>query len=41
MTRAELEIKLDTALAEGRMTAEEADLEWLEFMHRDEVWEEW
>lgn len=40
MTLAELEIKLDTALAEGRMTAEEAEAEYQDFLHRDEVWQE-
>lgn len=38
--RAQLEDKLDKQVANGENTAEEADMEWLEFMHRSEVWSE-
>ena len=41
MTREELEARLDERVKAGLMTSEEADLEWLEFIHRDEVWDEW
>lgn len=41
MTKQELEAKLDAQVASGEITAEEADLEWHEFMHRSEVWTEW
>lgn len=40
MTKEELEARLDRELAEGKITPEEADDEWLEFMHRNEVWTE-
>lgn len=40
MTKEELEARLDRELAEGKITPEEADAEWLEFMHRNEVWAE-
>ena len=36
MTREELEAKLDK-----KLTAEEADLEWLDWMHESEVWNEY
>ena len=38
--RRQLEDKLDKQVANGEITAEEADMEWLEFMHRSEVWSE-
>lgn len=41
MTREELEEKLDREVFEGKITLAEAGEEWLEFMHRDEVWPEW
>ena len=40
MTREELEAKLEAQLASGEITAEEAEWEWQEFMHRSEVWTE-
>lgn len=40
MTRAELEKRLDDDVQAGKMTAEEADAEWLDYMHKDEVWQE-
>lgn len=40
MTRKELEAKLDAEVAAGEITPEEADQEWLNYMHRDEVWNE-
>lgn len=41
MTREQLESRLRTDLDAGRITAEEADLEFADFVHRDEVWREW
>lgn len=41
MTREELEAKLDKKLQSGEITAEEADLEWLDWMHESEVWNEY
>ena len=41
MTKCELEEKLEKELAEEKITAEEAEAEWQDFMHRDEVWCEW
>lgn len=41
LTKAELERSLDRKLAAGEITAEEAEMEWQDFMHRDEVWSEW
>lgn len=41
MTKTELEQKLNKQLAEGKISAEEAELEWQDFTHRDEVWTEW
>lgn len=38
--RRQLEDKLSRQVANGEITAEEADMEWLEFMHRSEVWSE-
>lgn len=39
--RKELEEKLQKQLDVGLITAEEAEMEWQDFMHRDEVWSEW
>lgn len=36
MTKAELEAKLDREIAEGKITPEEADDEWQDFMTRGE-----
>ena len=41
MTKEELEAKLDKELTEGKITIAEAEDEWQDFMHRDEVWQEW
>jgi len=41
MTTAELEKKLSRQLEAGEITAEEAEMEWQDWMHRDEVWQEW
>ena len=41
MTKEELEEKLDRELAEGKITPAEAEDEWQEYMHRNEVWQEW
>ena len=41
MTKQELEAKLDADLASGKITADEAELEWQDFTHQDEVWQEW
>lgn len=41
MTKTELELKLSKQLAEGKISAEEAEMEWQDYMHRDEVWSEW
>lgn len=40
MTREELEAKLERQLEAGEITADEAEMEWQDFMHRDEVWNE-
>lgn len=40
MTREELEAKLERQLASGEITADEAENEWQDWMHRDEVWNE-
>lgn len=39
--RKELEEKLQKQLDAGLITAEEVEMEWQDFMHRDEVWSEW
>ena len=41
MTKQELERQIDADLRAGKITVEEADNEWQDFMHRDEVWQEW
>jgi len=41
MTKEELEAKLQMKLDAGEITPEEAEAEWQEFMHRNEVWQEW
>lgn len=41
MTKAELEAKLDADLDAGKITVREAEAEWQDFTHRDEVWKEW
>lgn len=41
MSRAELEEKLEADLAAGKITVDEAEMEYQDFMHRDEVWKEW
>lgn len=40
MTEQELEA-IDAKVLSGEMTAEEAEMEYQDFMHRDEVWQEW
>lgn len=37
-TRYDLEARLDQMLKSGSMTVVDADAEWQDFMHRDEVW---
>lgn len=41
MTKQELEKALDAKVQAGEMSADEAELEYQDFMHRDEVWQEW
>lgn len=41
MTKEELEEKLQAKLDAGEITPEEAEAEWQDWMHRDEVWQEW
>lgn len=41
MTLEELEKELDEKVASGEMTTWEADMEYMDFLHRDEVWVEW
>lgn len=41
MTKSELEKKLEKQLEAGEITEYEAEMEWQEFMHRNEVWSEW
>lgn len=41
MTKQELEKTLDAKVKAGEMSADEAELEYQDFMHRDEVWQEW
>jgi len=41
MSREELEKLLDERVATGEMTEEEAEMEWQDYMHRDETWSEW
>jgi len=36
-----LEEKLQRQLEAGEITADEAEMEWQDWMHRDEVWQEW
>ena len=40
MTREEFEAQLDAKVEAGEIPPEEAEQEWLDFMHRDEVWQE-
>ena len=41
MTNQELEKKLERQLETDEISAEEAEMEWQDWMHRDEVWQEW
>ena len=41
MTKQELEKKLERQFEAGEISAEEAEMEWQDWMHRDEVWSEW
>ena len=41
MTKEEFEAKLQAKIDAGEITEDEAELEWLDWMHRDEVWSEW
>jgi len=41
MTKEELEAKLQAKLEAGEITPFEAEMEWQDFMHRYEVWQEW
>lgn len=41
MTKQELEKKIEIQLEAGEIIAEEAEMEWQDWMHRDEVWSEW
>lgn len=40
-TKEQLEAELDQKLAEGKITVDEAEHEYQNFMHRDEDWREW
>ena len=40
MTKEELEAKLERDLASGKITADEAEAEWQDWMHRNEIWME-
>ena len=40
MTKEELEAKLEERIAKGDITIEEAEMEWQDYMHKDEVWSE-
>ena len=37
----QLEQELDDKLAKGLITSDEAEMEYQDFRHRDEVWQEW
>ena len=41
MTLKELEARLDADLASGKITAEEADIEYLDYLHRGDDRREW
>lgn len=41
MTKEELQEKLDAKVRAGEITADEAEMEYQDFTHRDEVWQEW
>ena len=41
MTKDELLKRLDADLADGKITADEAEMEYQNFTHRDEDWREW
>ena len=41
MTKEELEARLQEQLDAGAITEEEAEMEWQDYTHRDEVWQEW
>ena len=41
MTKQELEKALDAKVKAGEMSADEAEMEYQDFTHRDEVWQEW
>jgi len=41
MTLAELEEKLDAEVTSGKISPEEADLEYLDFLHRGDDIREW
>ena len=41
LTKVQLEESLEAKLAKGEITAEEAEWEWQDWMHRYEVWSEW
>lgn len=41
MYRERLEAELDQKLAEGKITVDEAEQEWQDYMHRTDTWTEW
>lgn len=41
MTLEEFEAKLDEKVAAGIISEEDAEWEYQDFLHRDEVWQEW
>ena len=41
MTKQELEKKLERQFESCEISDEEAEMEWQDWMHRDEVWSEW
>ncbi len=41
MTKEEIIAQIDAKLKAGEITAEEAEMEYQDLMHRDEVWQEW
>ena len=41
MTRQELEAKLEAQIAAGQISEWDAEMEWQDWMHRNEFWQEW
>ena len=40
-TKEQLETELDEKIRKGEITIEEAEMEYQDYMHRDEGWREW